>query len=1718
MADHQVSADLSGDASLNGALNQDFVVASSLSGDAALSAADSTTVPVASSLSGDAALSAMLSGELPVASSLSGDAALSAILNQDFIVASSLSGDTVLSAILFGELPVASSLSGDVALSAILSGGLPVASSLSGDAALSAALNQDFVVSSSLSGDAALSAMLSGELPVASSLSGDASLSGFAISPRYSIESISFDGVDDHVAMGDVLGFERTDAFSVSLWTKSVQTGVEANFFSKCGDGPNYRGYLLNQDDIDDSLVFYLINVWPTNCIEVRPTQTVNDGQWHHAVVTYNGSSQASGITFYIDGVAVPFTTLKNTLSATILTPTPLQLGRRTSSGLLQPYTGNLDEVSFWDKALSESDIAGIYNDGCPTDLAQHSSVTNLVGWWRMGEGSAFPVIPDLGTGGVPYPLVQDLSGNGYDGTMMNMEVTDVTSDAPYGKCVAFDGVDEYVGLLSARPILDTPQPFSLSAWVYITSTSTIYRTIMGTCGSGAPYGITFGYTVIDTTSDFTIWAHFIYDNATNAIKVGSTTPRLPANSWVFVTLTWDGNASPGATGLKLYGNGSPLATATSQDNLGTNSLVNSAYPFSIGSRSPASDPLYFRGKIDNAAVWNKELSAAEVAELYNDGHLHPATEVSFVGNLIAYWPMGEGDTFPTLQDRRFGSEVSATYPTILDAKSSETLAAYPTILDASGSGFNGTMTNMAINDIVLDSPGGTFSKFALDFDGSDDYVACGNVLGFERTDAFSVEFTFKAGASVDNEFVIAKAIAGTPEGWHIILSSTGQIILGMVRTWLTNAIVVETVLGYRDNVWHQAVMTYDGSSSATGVAFYIDGAAVVSSTFTDTLSASIVSAAELRIGTRQLGYPNECYSGRLEEVAVWDKKLFAAEVLEVYNGGVPTDNRLLSSADNLVGYWRMGDQVRFDGTMTNMAVNDIVLNSPGGTFSKFSTDFDGSDDYVTMGTVLQFERTDTYSLSIWCKTRSIGSEQKLISAQNSGGWRGYSLAVFPDGRIHTGICNTWNSNVIYLYTTNATLVNDGNWHHISITYDGSSVAAGFKIYLDGTSLPTTVQYNSLSATTVDLTAPFALGYAIGYGQAYNGNIGDCGVYNKELSAADVTTIHNGGVPTDNRLLSSATNLVGYWRMGDQVRFDGTLTNMEAEDIEDRAVNSALAFSKKSLAFGGTNEYVTMGNVLGYEYTDAFSYSFWVKTSGSTGGYLVSKMEDAPNYRGYGANRLAGGTLRLHFISIDASNKLTVDTTTTIHDGKWHHVVVTYDGSATPSGVVCYIDTVPSGLTIVQDNLSGTMLTSASFNIVGRGDGTWGLTIATVDEVSVWGKELSVVEVVDIYNTGVPKDLSSYADLDGYWRLGDSVPNDGLMVNMEAEDIVLDASWSWLIDASLSGDAVLSATLSGELPVASSLSGNAALNAILNQDFIVASNLSGDASLVPDLTCSMLVESDLSGDAEIGAGLSVELFAQSDLSGDAALNSALNQDFVVSSSLSGDAVLSAILNQDFVVASSLSGDAAVNATLSWVLYVASSLSGDAVLSAEVDTNVSVASSLSGDAYLSGALNQDFVVASSLSGDSALNAADSTTVPINSSLSGDAALNAELSGELLVASSLSGDAALNAILIAIYGTSSSLSGDASLVATSTATCPVSSNLSGHSSLSAMVVEDISQQASLSGSASLQAFLSSDVNVHANMSGQADMLATLSFFVMREKRSHAIHLSRLSHLKP
>lgn len=106
---------------------------------------------------------------------------------------------------------------------------------------------------------------------------------------------------DDAIGTG-VGNFKRSEPFSVSLWLNTPDVKERAVVFhrSRAWTDAASRGYQLLIEE--GKLSASLIHFWPGNAIRVKTLNPIPIKEWQHVVITYDGSSRASGLRIFING------------------------------------------------------------------------------------------------------------------------------------------------------------------------------------------------------------------------------------------------------------------------------------------------------------------------------------------------------------------------------------------------------------------------------------------------------------------------------------------------------------------------------------------------------------------------------------------------------------------------------------------------------------------------------------------------------------------------------------------------------------------------------------------------------------------------------------------------------------------------------------------------------------------------------------------------------------------------------------------------------------------------------------------------------------------------------------------------------------------------------------------------------------------------------------------------------------------------------------------------------------------------------------------------------------------------------------------------------------------------------------------------------------------------------------------------------------------------
>jgi hypothetical protein len=285
--------------------------------------------------------------------------------------------------------------------------------------------------------------------------------------------------------------------------------------------------------------------------------------------------------------------------------------------------------------------------------------------------------------------------------------------------------------------------------------------------------------------------------------------------------------------------------------------------------------------------------------------------------------------------------------------------------------------------------------------------------------------------------------------------------------------------------------------------------------------------------------------------------------VQELFNDGIEFDleNNTLTGSPTLVGYWRNDGASTWtdrsansnDGTVSDTSPDTILLPE-GTTTGKDILGFPlthtnngwlnlSGSEYVNLdGSVTFFSTHQIGSIEAWFKTDYSGAAQQIVSASDStNASTDLTIFIATNGNPYIKVRNNAGGTVLEGYV--ATDYSDGSWHHLVVTFDGTTVI----VYKDGGTAAGGEQDSSTAGggnwtnldTNIDDPTDYG-GFLIGmrdtyYGVEFVGKINDVAIWDVELSAADVVAIYNSGAPND--LTDSGSydtdrtgDLVGYWK------------------------------------------------------------------------------------------------------------------------------------------------------------------------------------------------------------------------------------------------------------------------------------------------------------------------------------------------------------------------------------------------------------------------------------------------------------------------------------------------------------------------------------------------------------------------------------------------------------
>lgn len=185
----------------------------------------------------------------------------------------------------------------------------------------------------------------------------------------------------------EVGDFDINQAFSCGMWVKIQKRNVTGSLIARMEEADTgHRGWDIWLEG--GRIGMHVVSKWPDDALKTVATSEVKVNEWHHVLVTCDGSGKADGIKIYYDGTPQPTTNPVNVLKSTTKTKVPLKLAQRTSSSRVNDFA--LQDLRIYEKVLDPSEGQRLARSTRaaslalkPADKRSDAERNELFDWWR---------------------------------------------------------------------------------------------------------------------------------------------------------------------------------------------------------------------------------------------------------------------------------------------------------------------------------------------------------------------------------------------------------------------------------------------------------------------------------------------------------------------------------------------------------------------------------------------------------------------------------------------------------------------------------------------------------------------------------------------------------------------------------------------------------------------------------------------------------------------------------------------------------------------------------------------------------------------------------------------------------------------------------------------------------------------------------------------------------------------------------------------------------------------------------------------------------------------------------------------------------------------------------------------------------------------------------------------------------------------------------------
>jgi hypothetical protein len=1066
--------------------------------------------------------------------------------------------------------------------------------------------------------------------------------SGYANSPKltaniadhadvYGGRALVFDGVVDAVQTPSI---DLGTTHSVSCWVKTstgskVVIGIDAS---------NFLIYLNSNLQIQ----------YDATGSPVTSADAIVSGAWNHVVVTRSGTT----VNYYINGQ------VDSGGADTINANDPLS-GVFGIGGISNFYfNGSMADVKFFDAQLTEAQVTELYRKPENTPSAVQD---NLVAWYPMIEGnpeSPQSIVYDHSEKKLGSSEITSASNTTFSGVTSNDWTSSGATKSFSNDQMVFtmDGDSPaVVGQLSAGNFAGgsgIPQKF-LKVTLDVDSTTTGSYSINNAGGSCSAD--------VFLKSPLTTGINTIYgvcDGASSYFRIFevdvSTGDKLVLNSFDVKEVLMGNHATTNFFGDEIVNDPSfDTALANGQTNAnfklsGDGSITGGAFAFTAGGgvgRITIMDDASTETTFANTKTYQVQFTISSSGNALLNFDWANSGYVNYGNGSHTLTAVGDGSNLQ-IQASASGNDFSMTDISIKE-------------VGISSSGFE-----TAVNEpVVPQVPLMRYNQIAI-FDGVNDYVLLPDGLTSGLSElTISLWARKKIGEGVGALFSVhgggdyAQWFNATRLYWTNTMSGGSGAVnaTGVIDNGKMNHYVFTTKSG--EGKIYQNGILLASSTSGTGT---------VSSNYRNLMAYSA---------------GGKYSTGDGNEFAFFNKVLTQAEIIELFNDGIPLDATTHSKASALKAYWRN------DGVTTWKNRGD-----------KFAS-FDGVDDVIIRNAI----NVDYKSISLWVRpnnTITTTSGTQGVAFFHNWSFGGLILGgnntTSFDGEIIMMQENESGTNYKTAWVDHSVSIPSDSWSHIALVWDGSK----YKIYFNG--------YSKTLVSADGGHVPLRTNKAIRIGHMgasasarFDGDISHFAIWSESLTDAQVLSIYNAGQNGNiasiqssdlelyytfnpHALTDADTNSSVQDRSGNNndsnsitgaiIDKDGTVSGSPDSITIREGLNSnrdGLGFyftnpSSNVLRLNGSSEYVSVPHTKSLVVGEQLTLECWAKldrVTPSEDNTMISKYDEAGDSgREYSLQFPTDKRLIFRVSSAGSSATLkTLRADNAISDGNlWHHYAVTF--------------------------------------------------------------------------------------------------------------------------------------------------------------------------------------------------------------------------------------------------------------------------------------------------------------------------------------------------------------------------------------------------------------------------------------------------------------------------